>query len=55
MRGDALHMAISRSTHSFEISFKDRQGQTAFAQETFHDMGNSEAPVQVSRHAKVNI
>ena len=33
VRGEALHTAISRNTHSFEILFRDRHGQTAFAQE----------------------
>ena len=31
VRGDALHRAISRQTHTFEILFRDRHGQTTQA------------------------
>lgn len=33
VRGDALHQATSRCSHSFEVMFRDRLGQTAHAVE----------------------
>ena len=33
VRGDALHRAVSRNTHAFEVLFKDRLGQVASAVE----------------------
>ena len=33
VRGDALHLAIARTTHSFEVSFRDAEGVCAHAEE----------------------